>query len=55
MSDQRFSEIMDRQTATEREGEAERQACVKRDGKRDAKGFGHKRSVRKRMAQRLAR
>ena len=45
----RFGEILDRQYATERQGESERQARGSRTG------YGHKRSVRKRMKSRLAR
>lgn len=48
MSD-RFAEIVDRQVATERKGEAERQACDNR------RGYGHKEAVRKRAAKRMAR
>ena len=54
MSDQRFSDIMDRQTTTERQGEAERQACSKRDPAPRA-GYGHGKTTRKRMATRMAR
>jgi len=53
MSD-RFAEIVDRQTATERQGEAERQACSKRDPAPRA-GYGHGKTARKRVATRLAR
>lgn len=60
MSD-RFGEILDRQMATDREGESERQACSKREGStrkskdKGRKGYGHKRSARKRTMQREAR
>ena len=50
MSDQRFDEIMERQTTTERQGESERQC---KHGER--KGYGHAKSVRKRAAARMAR
>jgi hypothetical protein len=49
-SPQRFDEIMERQTTTERQGEGERQCRHS-----DRKGYGHKSSVRKRAASRMAR
>lgn len=49
-----FPETMDRQLATERDGEAERQ-CRHSEAKGDRKGYGHKSSARKRAAKRLAR
>ncbi len=52
-----LKEIMDRFVARDAKGESERQARGDHKGssKRTRKGFGHKRSARKRMASRMAR
>lgn len=51
----KFEEILDRQLKTETEGESNRQACEHRGGKRERKGYGHKRSARRRMQSRMGR
>jgi hypothetical protein len=51
----RFAQIMDRQLTTDREGEAERQACPRETKGRKTKGEGKGRKTRRRMKVRGGR